>query len=421
MTWRHLDVAPSVSHHLRDGEPAYADRFDEVLKFHAPGLAPVRRSGEAWHIHADGRPAYERRFQRTFGFYEGLAAVAGDDGWHHIDPTGADVYPQRFSWCGNFQGGRCTVRAHDGRYHHIGSTGEPAYDPRWRYAGDFRDGVAVVQAEDGRSTHIDLAGRLSHGRWFMDLDVFHKAFARARDEAGWTHVDTSGKPIYARRFAAVEPFYNGQARVERLDGGLEVIDEHGQVLVELRRGRFGPPSENPVRKLLLIGLPGAGKTTVGDLCAEQMGLPVHRLDDFRRSLADATVAGDYVARAAFLSACTAPEEGLYEFSASGFHRIAVRQAFREARSTLLTVWVDTRSEVRGERLATRTTTVPLPDWGIPPGAFADAMEEKLRADFDSGFWEFAPGWRALRVDGGQPPDVTAQIIRTAWKSIGGPT
>jgi len=36
------------------------------------------------------------------------------------------------------------------------------------------------------------------------------------------------------RFAAVEPFYNGQARVERMDGRLEVIDETGKFLIELR-------------------------------------------------------------------------------------------------------------------------------------------------------------------------------------------
>jgi hypothetical protein len=87
-----------------------------------------------------------------------------------------------------------------------------------------------VQAADGRSTHVDLDGRMVNGRWFLDLDVFHKGFARARDDGGWTHVDTSGSPAYSRRFAAVEPFYNGQARVERFDGGLEVIDESGTAI-----------------------------------------------------------------------------------------------------------------------------------------------------------------------------------------------
>jgi hypothetical protein len=244
VTWKETTVAPSGTHHLLGDGPAYAERFDEVLKFHAPGLSPVRRGDEAWHIHPDGRAAYARRFRRTFGFYEGFAAVMGDNGWHHIAPDGADAYPQRYAWCGNFQGGRCAVREHDGRYLHVTGEGKPAYAERWRYAGDFRDGVGVVQGDGGRSTHIDPLGKRLHDRWFLDLDVFHKNFARARDEAGWMHIDMAGRPVYTRRFAAVEPFYNGQARVERFNGGLEVIDEAGATIVELRPALSSAPQES---------------------------------------------------------------------------------------------------------------------------------------------------------------------------------
>ncbi|RME28502.1 MAG: methyltransferase, partial [Deltaproteobacteria bacterium] len=236
MTWQDTAVAPSGTHHLRGGVPLYVERFDEVLKFHPPGLAPVRRGEHAWHIRVDGSPAYSRRFLRTFGFYEGFAAVVSPDGWHHIRTDGTDLYRARYAWCGNFQGGRCPVREPDGAYLHISSEGEPAYGARWRYAGDYRDGIAVVQAVDGRSSHIDLSGELVHGVWFLDLDVFHKGFARARDGDGWTHVDGRGRPVYGRRFASVEPFYNGQARVERFDGGLEVIDVTGRQIAELRPG-----------------------------------------------------------------------------------------------------------------------------------------------------------------------------------------
>ena len=95
----------------------------------------------------------------------------------------------------------------------------------------------MVQSDDGRSTHIDPHGTQVHGGRFLDLDVFHKGCARARDDDGWMHVDLAGHPLYRRRFAAVEPFYNGQARVERFDGGLEVIDETGARVVELRPAR----------------------------------------------------------------------------------------------------------------------------------------------------------------------------------------
>ncbi len=232
--WSETRVSVDRTHHTHAGRPLYAARFDEVLKFHAPGLAPVRRGGVAWHVHEDGTPAYARRFRRAFGFYEGRAAVVGDDGWLHILADGRDLEAGRYAWCGNFQGHRCPVRDGAGAYFHVDSEGRCVYVARWRYAGDYRDGIAVVQGEDGRSTHIDHDGGLLHDRWYLDLDVFHKGLARARDEAGWLHVDCTGRGAYARRFAAVEPFYNGQARVERHDGGLEIVDEDARCILELR-------------------------------------------------------------------------------------------------------------------------------------------------------------------------------------------
>lgn len=234
MSWQRSAVAQDGSHHVVEGTSLYEPRFDGVLPFRAPGLAPVHRGGVAWHVRSDGAPAYPQRFLRTFGFYEGCAAVQSAEGWRHIWPDGTDVYGERYAWCGNFQGGRCTVRERGGHYLHLQADGAPANASRWRYAGDFRDGRVVVQADDGRSTHLDRDGNLSHGRWFLDLDVFHKGFARARDASGWMHVDLSGMPVYARRFSQVEPFYNGQARVEQADGRRIVIDERGETVIELR-------------------------------------------------------------------------------------------------------------------------------------------------------------------------------------------
>lgn len=237
MNWRDLSVSACGMYHECGDRPAYSERFDEVLKFHAPGLAPVKRGDEAWHVGPDGNAAYSRRFSRTFGFYEGVAAVQAQADWHHIRPDGSDTYPERYAWCGNFQGSRCTVRLHNGLYRHVLTDGSCAYPEAWCYAGDYKDGFCVIQNDAGLCTHLDLNGKPLHSNWFVDLDVFHKGFARARDSDGWMHVDLRGAPVYERRFAAVEPFYNGQARVERFDGGLEVINERGQRLIELRPAR----------------------------------------------------------------------------------------------------------------------------------------------------------------------------------------
>ena len=249
--WREYTLSQDASHHVHQGRPAYASRFLEVLKFHAPGLAPARDASGAYHIGPGGEPAYQARYLRTFGFYEERAAVRSHEGWFHVLPDGSPLYRERYAWCGNFQEGRCPVRLQDGGYCHITAEGTPAYEERHRYAGDFRDGFAVVQRGDGRHSHIDADGNPLHGKWFLDLDVFHKNHARARDEQGWHHLDLSGLPLYDRRFRNVEPFYNGQARAEGFDGSLSVIDEDGETLVELRK-----PLRSPLEELStdMVGL-----------------------------------------------------------------------------------------------------------------------------------------------------------------------
>lgn len=232
--WQDLTIAPEQTHHLKDGHPAYKARFVQVLKFHPPGLAPVQDVSGAYHIRPTGRAAYEGRYTRTFGFYEGRAAIQAHDGWFHILADGRPLYSERYAWCGNFQGGCCTVRYPGGLYFHLRPNGEAAYPQRYRYAGDYRDGVAVVQREDGLHTHINIEGSQIHECWFLDLDVFHKGFARARDHRGWHHIDMKGQSIYNHLFAAIEPFYNSQARVENFDGSLLVINETGETVVELR-------------------------------------------------------------------------------------------------------------------------------------------------------------------------------------------
>ena len=233
-SWQTFEVSPDETHHLVDGAPAYDARFLSVLKFHAPGLAPVLDASGAYHIDAEGRAAYSHRFIRTFGFYDGRAAVESKTGWYHILTDGSQLYPENYLWCGNFQQNYCCVKDHEGRFFHIDRDGKRAYSRSFKYAGDFRDGYASVQDDLGLYTHIDFSGRELHGQKFLDLDVFHKRFALAKDGKGWVHINLQGLPAYQNRYKNIEPFYNGVARVETHSGALHLINERGQLLSALR-------------------------------------------------------------------------------------------------------------------------------------------------------------------------------------------
>lgn len=337
--WQESTVSEYGTHHVLGRDPLYLARFDEVLSFHPPGLASVRDLSGAYHIRPDGSPAYGPRFHRTFGFYEGRAAVEDDSGAHHVDEHGVDVGPRRFAWTGNFQGGRCAVRDASGRYFHVGPDDEPTYDERWRYAGDYREGAAVVQDDAGLHHHIDREGRRVGVGDFIDLDVFHKGFARARDAVGWFHLSRAGRPAYQRRFATVEPFYNGQARCEAFDGSIIVIDEAGRDLVRLRgpqRSPFAALSGDMVgfwrtgtlAAAVELGVPEALPGTVPELSA-RLGLPEPSARRLLRALGELGV----VERVGDKWALTA--KGIF---LQGGHELSLGNAAREYSGIMLDRW-----------------------------------------------------------------------------------
>ena len=221
------DIYMSIdeTHHLKDDKPIYRKRFGNVQSFHEPGIAAVEDETGAYHIDPEGNEIYEKRYEKTYGFYDGLAAVKDESGWYHIDTDGNERYINRYDWVGNFQEGLCTVRENSGKYFHIDKTGKPVYSNRYRYAGDYKYGIAVVYKNNGLATHIDKHGDEIHGKEYIELDVFHKGYAIARDEEGFFHISKDGEPLYPMRYEWVEPFYNGKAFVRKYDGRLMVIDE----------------------------------------------------------------------------------------------------------------------------------------------------------------------------------------------------
>ena len=226
--WKGTRPHRDGTHHSTDeGNQIYDERFQNVLPFHEPGLAPAS-NGDGWFfILPNGKKAFSKTFQRTFGFYDGLAAVVDDGNWYHIRSDGTRAYEGFWDWCGNFQQRLCAVRNEVGEYFHIRADGSTIPSGPHSYAGDFREGFAVVRCMKGYCRHIDFEGEYIHEKRFLDLDVFHKGFARARDTAGWHHIDMSGNDVSAgKRYSELEPFYNGQAIARTITGEYLVIDEN---------------------------------------------------------------------------------------------------------------------------------------------------------------------------------------------------
>ena len=238
-------VSKSETHHtFSDDTPCYEARYDNVLPFHDVNsdlaLAPVMRNNQAWHILSDGVDAYSHRFERTFGFYCGYAAIIHNDQYFHITANGQPLYQERYLFAGNYQNDIAVVCNEDKEYFHINCQGIPLYENTWSYCGDFREGAAVAQLSTGKNVHIRKDGSLLHDKNFLDLDVFHKGYARAKNKTGWYHIDRQGNAIYPARYESIENFYNGRARVEHFNGSVFTIDEKGSKLHTLRTPIVSP-------------------------------------------------------------------------------------------------------------------------------------------------------------------------------------
>lgn len=227
MNWKDIKISADNTHFLLNEITVFNTVFIEVLKFHAPGIAPVLDKTGAYHIDAEGNTLYAERYDRTFGFYCNRAAVTSNGDWFHIDLLGKRIYKESYVWTGNFQEDICTVRTNEGMYFHINLNGVPCYSERYGYTGDFKDGIACVKLLNGKWKHIDTYGNFINDKAFVDLGVFHKNYATARDENGWFHINKHGNELYPERYLFVEPFYNGQALATCIDGLKSIIDEKG--------------------------------------------------------------------------------------------------------------------------------------------------------------------------------------------------
>lgn len=233
MNWQEIKISADNTYFLFEGKHIFSSKYIEVLKFHSPGLAPVKDDSGSFHIDITGKPLYPERFTRTFGYYCNRATVEHNGNWFHLDEKGTKTHSHSFAWSGNYQENLCSVRDANNNYFHIDINGAKIYPGIFIYVGDYKDEIACVKTTRGLFKHIDNQGNFLNDKEFLDLGVFHKRFATAQDKDGWHHIDINGKEIYKSRFSAVEPFYNGFAVVTQFDNQKIIIDESGRVALKI--------------------------------------------------------------------------------------------------------------------------------------------------------------------------------------------
>ena len=224
MNWRDINVSENSNSFIYKEELVFGKVYNEVLKFHSPGIAPVKDDTGWFHINVNGNEVYKERYDRVFGYYFNRASVILYKNWFHLNEKGERLYDVNYAWTGNYQENVCSVRDFNNQYFHIDLDGNPVYGKKYKFVGDFKDGFACVRFSNGKYKHIDTKGKYINDKSYLDLGVFHKNFAIAKDELGWHHINKKGEELYAERYFMIEPSYNGFSVVDKFDNTKQIID-----------------------------------------------------------------------------------------------------------------------------------------------------------------------------------------------------
>ena len=130
--------------------------------------------GKFFHVHPDGTPAYEERYDYVENFHEGLACVMQNEEHFHILPDGKPAYKEKYGWITSFREGFAKVTTKEGKEFHIHPDGTPAYEERYDYVENFHEEIALA-IKDGEWMVIRKDGCIEgHVIKFLDEKVLYR-------------------------------------------------------------------------------------------------------------------------------------------------------------------------------------------------------------------------------------------------------
>jgi len=114
------------------------------------------------------------------------------------------------------------------------------------------------------------------------------------------------------------------------------------------------------RKILFIGTPGSGKTTLATRLSQDTGLPFVSIDDCRIRYSDGTELGEERAWDHFLAECRRPVPAILEFSGMGLHVVEVRDSLLLSKMPVSVIWLVLPFDTCIARARSRKKPVPYP-------------------------------------------------------------
>ena len=204
------------------GSMVIKPRFEFSWGF-SEGLAAVQLNGKWGFIDREGSMVIPNRFDDALWFSSGRAAAKVNGKWGLLDRTGHLLHPPRFDTPPRFSEGLAAVRV-SGRYGYINEHGEWAVRPLFagRFpdecaAHSFREGLALVQ-ENGLWGFINKQGSFVVVPSLECANCFSESVANVGPVGDSYFIDKMGRPLFgSRRFRECNSFSEGFAAVRTRD------------------------------------------------------------------------------------------------------------------------------------------------------------------------------------------------------------
>lgn len=203
-------------------------------------LYPAPKDGKWGFIDKNGKFVIKPRYDRTYEFSEGYAAVEVDGLCGYINKNGEMVIPPLFSYANPFKDGMAKVNVngycdnyYSGQCGYIDTKGNLVIDTQFDPGGawDFSEGVAQVLGEGGWG-FIDKEGNYVIEPKFVGSSDFSEGLSAV--EVRWNqygYVDHNGSMVIDPHFSGAGNFSDGIASV-KIDSLWGAIDKHGNVVIQ---------------------------------------------------------------------------------------------------------------------------------------------------------------------------------------------